>query len=245
MNKSYLGSINKYSELGYGSQSNVYMCDYLDSLFAYKEFWNPKVVEFIKDRLFKLSEYHNDYRFVFPYKFIYEKATDENFIGYIMDCLYKYEKLSSLVELDYYKKIDILKKSRHLLYNFHKDYNSIHTDICPWNIMYNLEQDKVTLIDFDTYIDLNNKPKYLCDFYSIYSSFYADNVGIDKDLDIFLFNLTTYSMLTGIEYHDVLKAINNNELDFFESSKVRDIFKSYKNIECNKSLKKEYVIDYL
>ena len=55
----------------------------------------------------------------------------------------------------------------------------------------------------------------------------------------------TYSILTDSDYHKALENINANKLDYFKSENVNKIFNSYKNLDCKKSLKKEYVIDYL
>lgn len=244
--RSYLGSITTYKNLGEGAVSDVYQCDYFDELFAYKEYKNSIYVKFINERMKKLSEYYyEETNLVFPYVFIYKHPIDEFFLGYVMDYLGEYEKLCDLRNLDYSGKINILKKSRELLDRFHNKYNFIHTDITPWNFLYNQKIDKVKLIDFDTYIDLKNKGNYLCGYYNEYGQVYGNSVGIDKDLDIFLFNLLTYSIILGVDYLVSLKNICNNRLDVFENKNVRKIFESYKTLECKKSLKKEYVIDYL
>ena len=245
-NRSYLGSIVKYEIIGFGTSSDVYQCDYFDSLFAFKEFKDPQYVSFINDRIQKLKEYYYDETdYVFPYKCIYKSPKDNLFVGYIMDYLFEYKKLSDIDNLDYNKKIIILKKLRDLVDKFHYKYNFIHTDICPWNIFYNEKKDNLKLFDFDTYIDLGKNDNIVNNLFSEYTYEYAHKVGIDKDLDIFLYNLTVYSFLAGIDYNNALEAINNNKLDFFDNEHVKKIFEGYKNLECKKTLKKEYVIDYL
>lgn len=244
--KSYLGSITKYSKIGEGSFSFIYKVDYLDAFFAYKEFLDPKYVKFIGNRLHKLSKFfYEETSLVFPYEFIYKYPNDEYFCGYVIDYLENYDKVSDIQYKDENSKIMILKKCRELVDKFHNKYNSIHTDIAPWNFLYNEDSDKVKLIDFDSYINLNNKEKYLSDYYSIFAQDYGNCVGIDKDLDIFLFNLMTYSLLTDSDYNRSLENINANKLDYFKSENVNKIFNSYKNLDCKKCLKKEYVIDYL
>lgn len=245
-NRSYLGSITKYERIGFGSVSDVYQCDYFDSLFAYKEFKDLDYVAFINERMQKLkNHYFDETDCIFPYKFIYKNPKDDLFVGYVMDYIYDYKRFSDLDNLNYDEKIYILKKFRKLVDDFHNKYNFIHTDICPWNVFYNEKVDDLKLFDFDTYIDLNNKDNSLCKYYSDYARFYAKSVGIDKDLDIFLFNLTTYSLLSGVEYNKSLEAISVGKLESIDNNIVRNIFEGYKNLECNKTIKKEYVIDYL
>lgn len=244
--KSYLGSIIKYKQVGDGAFSNVYKCDYFDALYAYKEYMNPDYVKFISEKIKRISQYYyEETSLVFPYTFIYRHLNDKYFCGYVMDYLNDYKKMIFLENLDYDNKILLLKKCRALLDKLHNKYNFIHTDICPWNFLYNESKNDIKLIDFDSCIDLNNKEKYLCDFYSIFAQDYGNTVGVDKDLDIFLFNLMTYSILTDSDYNISLENICNNKLNYFENENIRKIFESYKDLNCNKSLKKEYVIDYL
>ena len=74
---------------------------------------------------------------------------------------------------------------------------------------------------------------------------YAKNNGIDKDVDMYLFNLTTYAILNNKEYFNAISHIKENDFGVIENSHAIDILKGYKDIESSKVLKKEYVIDYL
>ena len=244
-NRSYLGSIKTYSKLGEGSFSEVFSCDYFDSYYAYKEFKDKDYVKFINDRICKLTKHYYDMRFAFPYRLIYEKTTDDYFVGYIMDPKDNYFDLSYYKNLEYKKKIEILKKSREMIEILHNEYKILHTDLNLWNIMYNKKDDKVTLIDFDTYIDLNDKSGYTDGYYNDLFSLYLKHNKIGKDADIFLFNLCCYSFINNVDFFSVLDFINNNDFGDITSDKAINLFKSYKDIEFNKCLKKEYVIDYL
>lgn len=245
-NRSYLGSITKYRELGEGTASIVYHCTYFDADFAYKEYKTfDEYVRFIKPRLERLSEFYNDNRFVFPYKFIYKNRDDELFQGYVMNYLYNYEKLSRLNDLEYEEKINILKKARTLLDEFHNTYKHIHTDITPWNFLYNKEMDKVTLIDFDTAVDLKHKDD-INEHFNILAETYCKYNGIDKDLDIFMFNLVTYALLNNEnDFYGIIKRIIENDYGIIESENARKILSTYDDITNPKTLKKDYVIDCL
>ena len=244
-NRSYLGSISKFGKIGEGSFSEVFKCDFYDSYFAYKEYKDENYVKFINERIKKLTSFYNDTRLTFPYELIYKKPTDEFFVGYVMDPKDNYLNLFKYKNLDYDKKIVILKKARELIDILHKKYKIIHTDLNLCNIMYNIEKNDITLIDFDTYINLDDKKGYQDGFYNDFVSLYLNHNSIDKDLDIFLFNMCCFAFINNIDYFSVLDAINNNYYKDINSVKAIEIFNSYKDIECKKCLKKEYVIDYL
>jgi len=93
-NKSYLGSITKYRPLGFGSNADVYLAEYMNSMMvAYKEFWNQEYVRGIKDEIIKLSEFDGKDKFIFPEKFIYVKPSDELFKRYTMPLIENYNFL--------------------------------------------------------------------------------------------------------------------------------------------------------
>lgn len=244
-NRSYLGSIRKYGKIGEGSFSEVYSCDYYDSYFAYKEFKDKDYVKFINDRIIEITSLCYDFRFTFPYEVIYNKPSDIYFSGYVMVPKDDYFNLSKYSDIEYNKKIEILKKVRNLIDILHTEYNILHTDLNLWNIMFNNERNDVTLIDFDTYINLKDKKGYEDGFYNELFTLYVNNNSIDKDADIFLFNICCFAFINNIDYFDVLKAINKNYFGEINSEKAKDLFRSYKDLECKKALKKEYVIDYL
>lgn len=245
--RSYLGSITKYSKLGFGSNATVYFADYFDGLsVAYKEFWNPKYVNAIKDEVKKFNDFPSDDKFIFPDVFIYEKPTDDIFKGYTMPLLYKYNFIYEefLESLDYDKKISILFRTRALLEELHKKYKIIHADVAPWNIMYNKDNDDLVLTDFDTSLSISNNMS-INDSHSDIVKEYAKYNKIDKHLDIFLFNLCCYSVLNNLDLNSVLREIRRNNFGIIENKNAIDIFSSYKDLSESKSLKKEYVIDYL
>ena len=179
-NKDYLGAITLYDVIGIGGASKVYICEYLDMLFAYKKILSPKYAEFIDSKLKRVSEYYCDKDYVFPYKFIYGKPIDNFFKGYLIDYLYAYEKLGDFKDLLLEEKIDLLKKARDKLDNFHNKYNCVHGDICPWNYLYNEKYTDLKIIDFDSNIDLNKKDIKDISYYNDYTREYIKNIGVAK-----------------------------------------------------------------
>lgn len=243
-NRAYLGSITKYREVGEGSFSRVYLAEYFDYTVAYKEFLcGDKTLETIRPNIEKLTTISEN-GLVLPYKLIYAKRDDILFKGYVMDYLYNYSKLSDLKDLSYDKKVSILKEVRKMLDNFHNKHKMLHGDVCPWNIMYNENNNDVKLIDFDLSVDLtsNNIDK---DSLNYMAYWYAKNNGIDKDVDMYLFNLTTYAILNNKEYFNVISHIKEKDFGVIENNHAIDVLNGYKDIESSKVLKKEYVIDYL
>lgn len=239
-NKDYIGNVKIYKYIDSGAVSNIYECDYKEAYFAYKMIINDKYARLIDKNINNLCEFYGDEDMLFPYKTIYDKVCDEVLEGYVLDFLYKYKNLKSLSEEE---KIKILLRAREILEKFHNKYNYVHTDIAPHNFMYNKELDKLVLIDFDSSINLKDKKYFDLGFYNSYAANYIEKRGVDKDLDIFLFNLCCYSVLKGISYNDVLTYIRNKK-DLGVGEKASIILKSYDDLG-SKQLKKEYIIDYI
>lgn len=245
--RSYLGSITKYKELGFGSHATVYLADYFDGYgVAYKEFWNSKYVNAIKDEVKKFSEFSYDEDFIFPDVFIYQSRTDDIFKGYTMPLLYNYNFIYEkyLDSLDYDKKISILFKARELIETLHKKYKIIHADVAPWNFMYNESNDHLVLTDYDTSLSISDGVS-INDSHNDIVKEYVKYNKIDECLDIFLFNLSCYAVLNNLDMNYVLDNIRNNNFGVIESKRVIDIFRGSKDLSDVKTLKKEYIIDYL
>lgn len=244
--RSYLGSIQKGTKIGDGANSNVFMADFNGALCAYKEFCDPKYVAAIDARIKKISQHYGDPRYAFPSDFIYKKPADENFLSYVLDLISFYDNVGGLKGLSREEIIKILKLGRDSVEGLHEDYNIIHCDLSPWNFMYNKTLDRVILMDFDTNIDLSNKEigpdKRL---HSDVLLEYFKNHGIDKDADIFLYNLCCYALLNNCSYCDALGKITKEDFGTIEESGAQKILTTYKNFDMPKSLKKEYIIDYM
>lgn len=242
-NNCFLENVIISNKIGYGADGNVYTCVFNGKNMVYKELTEDVYRKnLIRSNLERISTFYGDSRFAVPYKFVYNNPSDNIFTGYTMDYLSGYKKMCDL-KLDYKQKIDLLMKARKLLEILHKDYKHVHTDINPWNFLYNEETDKLSLIDFDTCIDLNNGNMDYTGINTL-SCIYGQYNGFDPGLDIFLFNLLTFSIINNVEFYDVINSIIENNYGIIENSKAIEIFKDYDDIEFN-TLKKEYVIDYL
>lgn len=240
--KNYVSELDILDKIGYGAYGTVYSCIFNNKQYAYKNFIvDNSCKEFIKPRLDGVSKFYGDSDFIFPYKFIYDN--NDYFIGYVMDYLSGYNSLYD-IKLDYKGKIEILNRARYILDKFHNEYKHVHTDINPWNFLYNKELDKIILIDFDTCIDLNNPNTMDISQLNTLAKIYCDYNGTNIGLDVFLFNLLTFSILNNIEFYDVINEIMNNNYGVIENKNAIEILSKYEDIEYN-TLKKEYIIDYL
>lgn len=231
-------------KLGYGASGEVFKCEYQDKEYAFKRLTcDEQYKKFIQPRLETISKFYGDSRFVFPHNFVYNNQDEKLFSGYTMDFVSGYEKLCDL-KLDYKGKIEILMKARELLDILHKDYKHIHTDINPWNFLYNDTSKKMVLIDFDTCIDLKQKDTISTESLNTFAQIFCKYKGVGIDLDIVMFNLLTFSILNDVPFYDVIDYIFEGKYGCIESSSAREILSAYDDIEYN-TLKREYVIDHL
>ena len=240
------GAVDTYSKIGFGANAYVYQAEYLEGLCACKEFIDPKYVSIINDKMLEIGDFYKDYsdKFIFPFKFVYRTRNDENFYAYLMDYYYNYNGLDS-IELSKKEKLELIKRARDLVEKLHKDYKILHCDLNSWNFLYNSEKDNLLLSDFDTAVRFNKECDLSPRLHSDICLDYIENNGLDEGVDIFLFNIFTYSLLNNIDPYSVIFNINNNKYGEIKSQKAREILNSYKDLKNEKVLKKEYIIDLL
>ena len=147
-----------------------------------------------------------------PCHFVYENSY---VVGYLLEPAYDGD-ISFLTER--YKKIEALKSVKESILELHSK-KVIHTDIHGGNIM--KRDDKYFLIDFDNsqYRFFHSSRKDLSDF----AYQFVKKRGMSKDLDIFLFNLLTFSELTGIDYNLSRLSIIQGNYGVFKSRESRSI----------------------
>ena len=224
-----------------GGISDIHLCVCDDYDMIYKRITNPNYAKLIENNINNLSQFYGDSDIVFPYKTVYFDKELTKFDGYLMDWLYKYDNLDYNMSLK--DKINILNKTRDVVEKLHNEYNIIHTDLNPKNIMYKKDIDKVALIDLDLSIDEKSSELFDSRHYHVYVADYLKSNSIDYNIDTYLFNLLTYAFIKNMDYECVLDYINVTK-DLGVSDKATSILKSYTDIGCKK-LKKEYIIDYL
>ena len=246
MEKEYLGYLTRFEQIGEGANADLFIADYKDEICVYKEFRNSQYLKLIQDKIKKLvSKNITDSGLILPYKLLYDKKDDEDFISYLTEYKYKYEPLHEYDCVSYEKKIKRLKKIRTILDRMHNEYKIVHCDLYHDNLLYNDFKEDACIIDFDTYIDLETKEGYMKNNVDPIIENYIDRDGldkIDKDIDIYMFNLLCYSFFTNIRINDALANIKAKRFDIINNTNAINILDSYNK---GKTLKKEYIIDYL
>lgn len=204
--------INKH--IDYGSFSNVYSVTMDGKNYCYKKFKNCKIFgsEFF-DKISSLSELQLLYS-VLPKYFV--KDNDE--FGYLTD-LYNHKDLGFAYSYSLKNKILSLKVAKMALVEI-QQVGLIHGDIHFGNFL--LRPSK--LIDFDNC----HYKAFNCN-YSLLSSDaerFVNKFGMSKDLDIYLFNRMTFSLLND----------KTNDIDTDLSIKNYGLFTSKDSIKICKSL---------
>lgn len=253
----YLSSISKYKHtpIGIGSFSNVYKCidKYTDRFVAYKEFCSKEELEKIKNVIIDIMKHYGNNDYVIPFSLICDNK--DNSLGYIMQFYEGYKSLSTTKEFDSVyetstlsieEKMNIIKKARILVEFFHKNFKFLHGDLAPWNFMYDKYEDHLVLNDFDSSINLSKKTEIYDSVHPIITLDYLKHQKVDEGLDIYLFNLFTYAIINNVNYNDVINIIRmNNYGELSSNEKVKEILNSYKDLGTTKTLKKEYIMDYI
>lgn len=215
--------------IGDGSYSIVKKCLYQGKEYAYKEFYNAKLFLTPKNtkKYEKLSELNEPF-IVSPKHFIVYKNEK---IGYISE-LVKGALMDDLKKRNSSETIENLKKMKVNLERLHQ-LGIIHSDIQHLNIIDN------KLIDFDSASYKGYRPdaKYVSDFASEFLKTY----GLSKELDIAMFNLLTYYLLSDVSYFFTRIAIANEEYSIFQSKEQKAICNNL--LLQDKTPTSEYLID--
>ena len=126
----------------------------------------------------------------------------------------------------------MLKKAKKIILNMHKN-NLIHMDLNPFNILY--RRSKIKIIDFDDSIYKSNKtPNNLNKLVLKYLS----KNDLDYSVDVFMFNITTISLLFDISFYDVFEDCIEEKL----TDEKKEIFEKTKKLQ--KLNNSDFLIDY-
>lgn len=212
--KDELSSIIPSSEM-FGSKGYIYTCIFNNKIFIYKEISNfneeqintLEVISTVKDK-----------NLVLPKFLVYDK---NKFSGYITEYLNNYLPLFNFDYLNLDKKIKILKRTKQIILNVHKE-NIIHMDLNPFNIL--CKKSKIKIIDFDESIYNFNKNSSALNPLVLK---YLNKNDLDFGVDIFMFNVTTLSLLFNIPFYDILNSCIENKL----SIESKEILKKMKKFE--------------
>lgn len=200
--------------------------------YAFKSFYENNK---FSTKKFKLLESVNDYRIITPEIIVKNKNKNK---GYLTEFI-EGTPLSN-ANLSFGKKIYYLQEVKKLIIKLHKKQNIIQGNLHGRNII--IDDEEAYIIDFDNCKINNskiNKNKCLKDVEE-----YINKVGINKNLDIFTFNITTYSILYNCPFHLVRKNIYQENYGYFNNPTAKTICKSLL-LENKKNLNNKFLIDYI
>lgn len=202
-------------KIGFGGFSINKKCIYENKEYSLKIFDEPNKVfdKDLEEKYFALMNLSLKYSNI-P-KYIVTK--DNINIGYISELLddYLISKKKSLV-----KRVEMLKNVKNAILELHEN-NIIHTDIHSGNIMYSSKDDTCKLIDFDN--SCFGKYKSKKSLLDENASEFVNKFGFCNELDIYMFNLLTYSEIVDYDYRLAKRLIENKHYYVFDSEKMKNI----------------------
>jgi len=184
MEKIDINDLELLSHFNYGSNSEIYRCKFNDFEFIYKEYNDSNdflTCDFI-DKIDLIKSIKLEFSKL-PILLVCDKEKPKGFLlKELEDIDYSFSNVST--------KINVLKKAKEAILELHKN-NVIHGDIHISNVI--LSNKEINLIDFDNSSYKEFIPKK--DWYSDNAIKFINKYGLNKDLDIYLFNLLTFSLL--------------------------------------------------
>ena len=172
-----------------GSFGTIKKCTLDGKTYAYKEFFFPDYLQGKKRKIDLLSNIDEPGLYV-P-KFWVRK--DENTNQYLTD-YFDAKDIDIWSSEDNKTKFIMLNKAKNKILRMH-EYNLIHSDLISSNIMYN--GNDIGIVDFDN----SNFGKYKTKF--IHSNDLTQDFllqyGMRKELDIFIFNLSTFAIMNNLK----------------------------------------------
>ncbi len=226
--------------IGYGNFSEVKKCIYKDKLYRIK-FITRNYSKNVVSNIIKMTDTKFDKEYFTPLYIL------ENETGYSLIYIMNYDETlkESFKIKDYNDKITFLKNTRKIIHKLHEDYKIIHGDLVCENMLYD-ENFNSFLIDFDSSIKFGSEfsdKQMIRIFVRDYLKYYP----LDKNLDIYAFNITTLKLLGNYNnIGELFDNIESNKFNMFPNNK--DVKKFIKELELKDTRKKysgEYIIDYI
>lgn len=216
-----------------GSYAIVKKCEYDDKIYAYKKFTDQKYLSKNISKIENLSTIDYDWG-ILPKFLIYDDKSSK-IDGYLSDFC-EYEKSTLLKYID--NKVEMLLNIKENIKKMH-NFGIIHGDLHFGNILIDPDNCNSKIIDFDNceYKQYRIKRNYVSD----YTMEYIKKYGVNKGLDIFLFNLITFSCLNQTSYFSTRFKINDKKYGVFDSEDAKKICDEL--LFVNDVFKEEYLID--
>lgn len=199
----------------FGTYACIYKCLYKNILYAYKSFNDDDFLKGKKNKLNAISKIQSPYLYT-PLYWVKSDFISNNYL--IKFCFGK--DLNAFSDYEMLHKIKILKNTKKAILNMH-DSGIIHADLIGSNIM--IENDEASIIDFDN----SSFDKYKTNPIETneLSSNFIKEYGIIPEVDIYLFNLLTFSIINECNLYHVRKHIQNKEYQYIDDKDAIDILK--------------------
>lgn len=213
MKQIFESELLKFEEsLRVGSCADIFKCYYNGNIYAYKKFHVPDDLLNNLHRIKNLSQLKINGSLL-P---IYLVSDKDNLTAYLT----KWGSDASLDQIidnvKYDIKLEILKNLKNNLLELH-NHNIIHGDIHFGNVLVDINNNSTHIIDFDNCaydnFKINNN---IC---SLVAQTYIKKYGINKELDIFLFNRLAFEIINNLGYNEVDNYILNGSNYYFKSCK--------------------------
>ena len=216
------------------SSFNIYSCKYKNKVYAYKEFKDPYKINTKKFicKLQKISEFELE-KSIIPSVLVLNIYDIP--IGYLLKKTSKFEyyDLNTLRE-----RLQCLNGIKQSILELHEN-GIIHSDIHSGNFL--KSKGRYVLCDFDNCAFSYYKP--LIKHCSSAAENYLRTYGLNKELDIYLLNLLTFSSLNCIPYQKAAFNVLLGDYGIFDNSDAKSICNSF--LLKDSSPNKEFLVDYI
>lgn len=215
-----------------GSYGRVWQCKYKDKDYAFKFFDLPSYLEGKKQKLNEISKIKDPHLYV-PLYWLYNSMGENDYLTNF--CFGKDLDLFMEDNIEY--KIKILKSGKDAIIKMH-DNGIIHSDLIGSNIM--IENDEARIIDFDncTFDKFKTNPEQSNDL----SKDFIEHFGIIPEVDTYLYNLLTFSIINECGLYQVRGKIQKEEYQYFDDNK--DAIEICKKMRLDNTLpQKDFLID--
>lgn len=197
-----------------GTYSKIDKCIFNGEIYALKRFTNGKYLNGKRRKISELSSI-NDSHLITPKFWVKNEEGKNQYLTKFCDGdPLEFEKNTNVVAK--------LKHAKNLIEKMHS-YKIIHGDLNISNLLFS--GDEPFIIDFDN-VSLNNSNVDISSL-NDYSANYIKRLGINKGLDVYLFNLLTYAILNETDYYCVrsnVLAKKYGVFDFKDGIKLCNLF---------------------
>ena len=227
-------------KIGQGASGEVRKCTFDGNQYCIKiinKTYPKSVITNIKNMT--SQEFSKEY---FVPLFVVENSSGD-FLHYLMNFDEKLLQATKIKELR--DKLIFLKNAREIIHKLHRKFKRIHGDLVLENMLYN-KLLNAFLVDFDSSLDFGKEyedKQTVRLFVQDYLKYYP----VDKNMDIYTFNVTTLKMIGNVPRVDILlDDIAEGEFFMFQENKnIKRLTKELLLRDTKKRYSGEYIIDHI